>query len=194
MEMFVFLAAVNDMARVECIPLYSASDGEVGKVAAESEVLSLFHTFSVQNCLCHSSDTRDKLLSIIEAGVGTLEDFDVLIRNFEMPFKATPGSKAPPKSASGSPSGRLSALRNSVFFRTFSVDSPASRQMLSGPGDTLDFAAQVKDPTAFPSEVPSAKLEEEPEDPLCFDPTAFPSEVPSAKPEEEPEDLLCLRV
>ena len=35
---------------------------------------------------CHGAATRDKLLSIIEAGCGTLEGFDTLIQNVQLPF------------------------------------------------------------------------------------------------------------
>ena len=75
MEIFVFLAAVNDMSRLECIPLHQKSKaGETE--AAERDAKDYFRDFTVQNCKCFSSDTRDKLLGIIEAGIGTLEDFD----------------------------------------------------------------------------------------------------------------------
>ena len=41
----------------------------------------------------HGNGTRDKLLSIVEAGCGTLESFDTMIQNFNLPF----GSKSPSK-------------------------------------------------------------------------------------------------
>ena len=42
--------------------------------------------FTVSNCKCSSSDTRDKLFIIIEAGVGTLDAFDALIQGIHFDF------------------------------------------------------------------------------------------------------------
>jgi hypothetical protein len=92
MEIFVFLAAVNDMSRLQCIPLLASppdasaqEDAETG-APAESSVLELFRAFSIGQCKCYSNDTRDKLLSIIEAGCGTLDDFDALMRAIQINF------------------------------------------------------------------------------------------------------------
>ena len=38
---------------------------------------------------CHGAATRDKLLSIIEAGCGTLDSFNDLVRNIELTFFAS---------------------------------------------------------------------------------------------------------
>ena len=58
---------------------------EVTKMAqAENAVLQSFKEFTVNNCQCYSSDTRDKLLSIIEAGCGTLDEFDTVVRGIEL--------------------------------------------------------------------------------------------------------------
>ena len=46
----------------------------------------MFRTFTVGNCKCFSNDTRDKLLSIIEAGCGTLDAFDALVQALEISF------------------------------------------------------------------------------------------------------------
>ena len=43
----------------------------------------MFRTFTVRNCKCQSNDVRDKLLSIIEAGCGTLDNFDALVSRDE---------------------------------------------------------------------------------------------------------------
>jgi hypothetical protein len=92
MELFVFTAAVNDMTRMECIALEESTEN-ASKVKAEEDVEASFRSFNVANCMCHGNGTRDKLLSIIEAGCGTLEGFDTLIRNFNLSF----GSKAQSK-------------------------------------------------------------------------------------------------
>jgi len=115
MEIFVFLAAVNDMSRLECIPIAfppatsgndrklngqtkassvpaapatdAASKAEVaGEATAESDVLQTFRRFTVGECQCFSQDEKDKLLTIIEAGCGTLDDFDALIRAMQITF------------------------------------------------------------------------------------------------------------
>jgi hypothetical protein len=93
MEIFVFLAAVNDMSRLECIPLRAdttpdtAAEAEAAdETKAENDVLEMFRAFTVGNCQCFSNDVRDKLLSIIEAGCGTLESFDSLVRDIDIPF------------------------------------------------------------------------------------------------------------
>jgi hypothetical protein len=92
MEVFVFLAAVNDMSKLECIPLQaspqdSGDENEMkGDASAQGFILDLFRKFTVDECKCHSSDTRDRLLSIIEAGCGTLDGFDTLMREMEITF------------------------------------------------------------------------------------------------------------
>merc|ERR1719238_2189089 len=157
MEIFVFLAAVNDMTRLECIPLHASKDGETGREAAEEAVFALFRAFTVGHCLCHDPDTRDKLLSIIEAGIGTLDDFDALIRNLQIPFmknmrhntitdSITDGQS--PDSPTVSPrmlARSITQGARQAFARTFS-NGPKTKARLAGPADTLDFAEQVKDP------------------------------------------------
>ena len=43
-----------------------------------------FRSFTVHACKCYSQEVKDKLLTIIEAGCGTLEEFDALVRNIEI--------------------------------------------------------------------------------------------------------------
>merc|ERR1719506_2356403 len=56
MEIFVFLAAVNDMSRLECIPLqappeHSGAPSEEGKEApADQAILGLFRMFTISKC------------------------------------------------------------------------------------------------------------------------------------------------
>merc|ERR1719171_1027307 len=92
MEIFVFTAAVNDMTRMECIALEESTEN-ASKAQAEEDVAASFRSFTVSKCQCHGNGTRDKLLSIVEAGCGTLESFDTMIQNFNLPF----GSKSPSK-------------------------------------------------------------------------------------------------
>jgi len=147
MEIFVFLAAVNDMSRLECIPIFEGShDTQAGgKQAAQEAVLEVFREFTVSECKCFSSDTRDKLLSIIEAGIGTLDDFDALIRDIQFSF-----SPAKPRE-----SGPKKTRRESLRQRTLSTISSTSARFtnhisrVKGPADTLDFAEQLKDPHAL---------------------------------------------
>ena len=105
LEIFVFLAAVNDPTRLECIPLSKAQDSIAGaeglteKEIADDEFLQMFRKFTVADCQCFSKDTRDKLLSIIEAGCGTLDDFDALIRAMQITF--TTAEAVSPRSTLG---------------------------------------------------------------------------------------------
>ena len=90
LEIFVFLAAVNDISRLECIPLQVTPENVETKVVdegvKEKAILDSFRAFTINECKCYSSDTRDKLLSIIEAGCGTLDDFDDLVHGIELRF------------------------------------------------------------------------------------------------------------
>jgi hypothetical protein len=86
MEIFVFFAAVDDPTRLECIALRESTEATSPKAKAEEDVKESFRTFCVNKCMCHGAATRDKLLSIIEAGCGTLEGFDTLIQNVQLPF------------------------------------------------------------------------------------------------------------
>ena len=82
MEIFVLIAAVNDTTRIECIPVHeSTENSQDDSSKAEKDVVDAFSSFTVSECRCHSNDTRDKLLSIIEAGCGTLDSFNALVRN-----------------------------------------------------------------------------------------------------------------
>lgn len=44
----------------------------------------MFRSFTVGACKCYSNEVRDKLLTIIEAGCGTLDDFDALVRAIDI--------------------------------------------------------------------------------------------------------------
>jgi hypothetical protein len=94
-EIFLFSAAVNDMTRVECIALEDSTEN-ASKAKAEEDVRASFRSFTVNKCQCHGKGTRDKLLSIIEAGCGTLESFETLIRNFNLSFGSKSTSKESP--------------------------------------------------------------------------------------------------
>ena len=74
MEIFVLIAAVNDMTRLECVALTESTENSptASQAQAEEDVVSWFRSFSVSECNCYGSATRDKLLCIIEAGCGTL--------------------------------------------------------------------------------------------------------------------------
>jgi hypothetical protein len=74
MEIFIFLAAVNDLSRFDCI--VHGVDPEVTKAG--------FRDLSVVNCQCLNGDTRDKLLNIIEVGCGTPQDLDAVVRDLEL--------------------------------------------------------------------------------------------------------------
>jgi hypothetical protein len=113
MEIFVFLAAVNDMSRFQCIAMINSPDKSLLAAKAilkfgadqrevflksmlaawreavrieksERAIAQTFSEFTIQRCECHSNDTRDKLLSIIEAGCGTLDEFDSTIRDLQL--------------------------------------------------------------------------------------------------------------
>ena len=74
MELFVFLAAVNDTSRIEAVACpATATTSEVQQIAQS------FARFRVQECQCFDPNERGKLLAIIEAGVGALEHFDSMI-------------------------------------------------------------------------------------------------------------------
>merc|ERR1719163_1328739 len=101
MEIFVLIAAVNDTTRIECIPVHeSTENSQDDSSKAEKDVVDAFSSFTVNECKCHSNDARDKLLSIIEAGCGTLDSFNALVRNIQLPFSVwTSEEVASPKSA-----------------------------------------------------------------------------------------------
>ena len=78
---------------------------------AEHAVLQTFREFTVNNCQCYSSDTRDQLLSIIEAGCGTLDEFndlivDVKIFADEDDSPTSPRSSASPTAPRSSPNAQ----------------------------------------------------------------------------------------
>merc|ERR1719201_3282493 len=103
MEIFVLIAAVNDMTRLQSIALKESTENSPpndSQVHAEEQVLRSFRSFSVSECNCYGSATRDKLLCIIEAGCGTLDDFDALVRNLQLSFSASSSDKVGSKSAS----------------------------------------------------------------------------------------------
>ena len=84
-------------SRLECVPLQAppksdSAEAEVAnekvdvnnwryKHAAEQNVTDIFQNFMVDNCKCFSNDVRDKLLTIIEAGCGTLDEFDAELKD-----------------------------------------------------------------------------------------------------------------
>jgi hypothetical protein len=74
MEIYIFLAAVSDLSRLDCILLGDDPEG----------IKAVFHDLSVVNCQCLDSVTRDKLLSVLEVGCGTLEDLTTVIRDAEI--------------------------------------------------------------------------------------------------------------
>jgi hypothetical protein len=71
-ELFVFMMAVRDHSRIEFV-LLSAEPAQI------EEIKKTFYDFSVKECQCYG-DHRDPLLNIIEAGSGTLANFDKLLR------------------------------------------------------------------------------------------------------------------
>jgi hypothetical protein len=91
MEIFVLIAAVNDVTRLECIALSESREKSpsASQAQAEEDVLSSFRAFSVGTSTCYDSATRDKLLCIIEAGCGTLDAFNALVRNIQLSFSAS---------------------------------------------------------------------------------------------------------
>jgi hypothetical protein len=100
LEIFVFLAAVNDMSRLECVALAYSEE-------AAMRVEKTFREFSITNCQCHGSDTRDRLLTIIEAGCGTLDEFDKIMRDLSIFAEAkapdSPIQQSPTAAAEESP-------------------------------------------------------------------------------------------
>ena len=82
MEIFVFMTAVKDTSRIECIPLLASQEPQ-SQTPTEG-VFAMFRAFSHANCKCYSVGMRDKLLTIIEAGCGTLDDFDALVRALDI--------------------------------------------------------------------------------------------------------------
>jgi len=65
-----------------------AEAAEEDEKTAQDNVLEMFRAFTVDHCACFSSDVRDKLLCIIEAGCGKLENFDALVRATEVHFSS----------------------------------------------------------------------------------------------------------
>ena len=82
MEIFIFMTAVNDTSRIECIPLLASQEPQ-SQTPTEG-VIAMFRAFSHANCKCYSDGMRDKLLTIIEAGCGTLDDFDAFVRALDI--------------------------------------------------------------------------------------------------------------
>ena len=82
MEIFIFMTAVKDTSRIECIPLLASQEPQ-SQTPTEG-VLAMFRTFSHANCKCYSDGMRDQLLTIIEAGCGTLDDFDAYVRALDI--------------------------------------------------------------------------------------------------------------
>ena len=142
MEIFVFLAAVNDMSRLECIPLRDTPENVEMKVVEEGvkekAILDFFRSFTINECKCHSRDTRDKLLSIIEAGCGTLDDFDDLIRGIELRFFDKDAS--PRSTASRTPISMSPGFRRTRTLTGDDHSSPSSpggqRSPAAGSADT----------------------------------------------------------
>ena len=77
---------VSQTAEIHPVPSSSAAAEAAEERTPEEAVLEMFRTFRVRDCSCHSNDIRDKLLSIIEAGCGTLNDFDKLVRAIKISF------------------------------------------------------------------------------------------------------------
>ena len=82
MEIFIFMTAVKDTSRIECIPLLASQEPQ-SQTPTEG-VFAMFRAFSHANCKCYSVGMRDKLLTIIEAGCGTLDDFDAYVRALDI--------------------------------------------------------------------------------------------------------------
>ena len=93
MEIFVQIAAVNDTTRLECIPVYESTEMPDLFLASDDfdvrKVVDMFSAFAVSESQCYLSVTWDKLISIIEAGCGTLDSFNDLVRNIELTFFAS---------------------------------------------------------------------------------------------------------
>jgi hypothetical protein len=103
MEIFVLIAAVNDMTRLQSIALKESTENSPpndSQVHAEEQVLRSLRSFSVSECNCYGSATRDKLLCIIEAGCGTLDGFNTLVRDIQLSFSASSSDEVDAKSAS----------------------------------------------------------------------------------------------
>ena len=103
-----------------------------------TKVLEMFRTFTVRNCKCQSNDVRDKLLSIIEAGCGTLDDFDDLIRGIELRFFDKDAS--PRSTASRTPISMSPGFRRTRTLTGDDHSSPSSpggqRSPAAGSADT----------------------------------------------------------
>ena len=60
---------------------------DVPELFFDFRLRKLFRAFTVGACKSDSNDVRDKLLTIIEAGCGTLDNFDAFVRTYEITFK-----------------------------------------------------------------------------------------------------------
>jgi hypothetical protein len=93
MEIFIHIVVVNDTTRLECIPVYESTEMTDLFLASEDfdvrNVVDMFSAFAVSESQCYSSVTWDKLISIIEAGCGTLDSFNALVQNIELTFLAS---------------------------------------------------------------------------------------------------------
>ena len=89
-ELYTFLKMGGQLDRVKVIGLVGAVEqgeeanviGTAGGMAHGMDDLQKgFATFKARNSRCFLSADRERLLAVIEAGFGVLDDFDLLVRH-----------------------------------------------------------------------------------------------------------------
>jgi hypothetical protein len=127
MELFTFVAVINDPLRLECVALKSSPQESTSD--AQKAIVDAFRGFSVGQCECRGEGLREKLLTIIEAGCGTLDRFDSLIRSLPISFLSKVGKERLRSLSTKLPS----AIQISSESSPFSSPTPA---ILSGQTDS----------------------------------------------------------
>ena len=78
-ELYTFLKMGGSLERVQVVGLVGAEAG--GQGDARAALRESFATFGARNSECFKSEDRERLLGVIEAGFGLLDDFDLLVRH-----------------------------------------------------------------------------------------------------------------
>jgi len=78
-ELYTFLKMGGSLERVQVVGLVGAEAG--GQGDARAALRESFATFAARNAECFKSEDRERLLGVIEAGFGLLDDFDLLVRH-----------------------------------------------------------------------------------------------------------------
>ena len=85
MEIFTFCFMGGDFRRIDFVPISTTSDAAPGSACDERAQASIindqFSRFDVAEATCFLKSERETLLGIIESGIGSLDDFNDIVRN-----------------------------------------------------------------------------------------------------------------